>query len=683
MPNMLRSYLPYLKCAGTYGNLHTMSAKRKRESVIYVEQIQFKEPRGPRAIDAIRGLNKTGLHKTKIWSIADVIKRGPGLHEFHYAYAKAYCHVKLGRMYANGHTHTEDGKIWSPSVQGMYKELRNLLVGHAVIDVDMVNCHPTLLLCLVQSLSVDCPLLKNYITNRASCFRSFFQTAKTDAEAKKTITVVLFGGRGCDLSVHGQAFASEIKGLHLLLKTEFPRIYDVVQAKTNKTGDDLLASFVAILLQTIENQILQRMMYLARKMFGWQMSANIYDGFHVWGTVVTQKQLDELCQQVEDAVPFAPEVLLLDKNKHFQHVHWRVQLMVKPMTEDGLIVEDGPLDLVSFKAPKQFSADLFTLNADSRVKVVRFNKPYLAAEDLQFKDDIDTLIVQSALGTGKSTAMYEGLIRPPPVGLVEGGGYLPDLCGFPTLPRIASISNRVTLYRAQLQKSDDRRLGFYGYQRDRDWTTAPRKLTQLESLHKVRETVSNDPQNHHQHDLVYLDEPESILAQFQSTETHKEHLRENAAVFANMVSMGRKLIATDGLLTNRTLDVVARLRDPARTTLIVNEYQPYDRIAVCVPKMGMFKSALYQSYTAGERVAVVWTTSVEDADKMVKSMPPEMQVGVRMYSAHHHEHDADLGTLNCKHGLTQLLGVYFTRPSLRPDSILIHRSLVFTASSCV
>ena len=118
----------------------------------------------------------------------------------------------------------------------------------------------------------------------------------------------------------------------------------------------------------------------------------------------------------------------------------------------------------------------------------------------------------------------------------------------------------ITLYRAQLQKSDDKGLGFHGYQRDPDWTTAKRKLTQLESLHKIRETLPPDPQNHHKHDMVYLDEPESILAQFQSTETHKGHLKNNVAVFANIVSMAGKVIATDGLLTNRTTDMMTLLR---------------------------------------------------------------------------------------------------------------------------
>ena len=88
----------------------------------------------------------------------------------------------------------------------MFKELRNLLVGHVVRDVDMVNCHPTLLMCLNQSLGVDCPMLENYVTNRVSCFRKFSQTTKTDTEAKKIINVVMFGGGGCGLYILGQAF---------------------------------------------------------------------------------------------------------------------------------------------------------------------------------------------------------------------------------------------------------------------------------------------------------------------------------------------------------------------------------------------------------------------------------------------------------------------------------------------
>ena len=44
-----------------------------------------------------------------------------------------------------------------------------------------------------------------------------------------------------------------------------------------------------------------------------------------------------------------------------------------------------------------------------------------------------------------------------------------------------------------------------------------------------------------------------------ATETHKEHLKNTAAVFTNIVSMAGKVIATDGLLTNRTIDMMTLL----------------------------------------------------------------------------------------------------------------------------
>ena len=91
-----------------------MKCAYKYECNIYVEQNIFKEPRGPRAIEAVRELNKTGLNKSKQQSIDEVVKRGPGLHVFHfYAYALAYRHVKLGCMYATGHTHTADTTIYT------------------------------------------------------------------------------------------------------------------------------------------------------------------------------------------------------------------------------------------------------------------------------------------------------------------------------------------------------------------------------------------------------------------------------------------------------------------------------------------------------------------------------------------------------------------------------------------
>ena len=71
------------------------------------------------------------------------------------------------------------------------KEIRNSIMPKNIRDIDMINCHPRVLLSLCQKNKVKCDILKNYVENRNLILDSFGDDRKT---IKEMFLSVLNGG---------------------------------------------------------------------------------------------------------------------------------------------------------------------------------------------------------------------------------------------------------------------------------------------------------------------------------------------------------------------------------------------------------------------------------------------------------------------------------------------------------
>ena len=71
------------------------------------------------------------------------------------------------------------------------KEIRNSIMPKNIKDIDMINCHPVILLNLCQKNKVKCDILKNYVENRDLILDSFGEDRKT---IKEMFLSVLNGG---------------------------------------------------------------------------------------------------------------------------------------------------------------------------------------------------------------------------------------------------------------------------------------------------------------------------------------------------------------------------------------------------------------------------------------------------------------------------------------------------------
>ena len=58
------------------------------------------------------------------------------------------------------------------------KEIRDSILPKNIKDIDMVNCHPTILNYLCKKNNIKCNILKNYIENRELILSSFGEDRK-------------------------------------------------------------------------------------------------------------------------------------------------------------------------------------------------------------------------------------------------------------------------------------------------------------------------------------------------------------------------------------------------------------------------------------------------------------------------------------------------------------------------
>ena len=71
------------------------------------------------------------------------------------------------------------------------KEIRNSIIPKNIKDIDMINCHPVILLNICQKNKLKCNILKNYVENRNIILDSFGDNRKT---VKELFLTILNGG---------------------------------------------------------------------------------------------------------------------------------------------------------------------------------------------------------------------------------------------------------------------------------------------------------------------------------------------------------------------------------------------------------------------------------------------------------------------------------------------------------
>ena len=272
---------------------------------------------------------------------------------------------------------------------------------------------------------------------------------------------------------------------------------------------------------------------------------------------------------------------------------------------------------------------------------IRVSCRYLGAVpemDFRPRSGVDTLLVKSHLGTGKTVAITN---------IIRLGTYR----------RILILSPRKSYTHAQMGifAADPSLPPFVSYLDHHDGflSDVPYLIVQLESIHKVFHYF--EP-----YDLVVMDEAESILNQLHSVITNGKHLMNNHSTLERVIRTAGKVIMADAFLSDRTMRCAHALRAKEGIRYIENTYQPYARTAVyLLPPAstaadvqeekgneqedgdggGVIRAHIYgfckrimTALRAGRRIVVLWT-SKRKGDWFVRSFLQGTGISYQFYSS--------------------------------------------------
>jgi hypothetical protein len=206
--------------------------------------------------------------------------------------------------------------------------------------------------------------------------------------------------------------------------------------------------------------------------------------------------------------------------------------------------------------------------------------------------DCSTLILQSALGTGKTVSITN---------LIRAGGYARILI---VSPRKSYTHSQIGVFQSDRTLPDMRSyLDVMGSLSSVDYL-----IVQAESLHRLSTNMVP-------YDLVIMDESESILCQMHSVTTHGKNMIANHEILQRVIVSAKHVIFADAFVSDRTFHMASTLR--VSPHLIQNTFQPYDRIAihlapvekdVRVANLGGFCERIMAALDAGRRIVVIWTS---------------------------------------------------------------------------
>ena len=134
------------------------------------------------------------------------------------------------------------------------KEIRNSIMPKNIKDIDMINCHPVILLNLCQKNKVKCNILKNYVENRNIILESFGDNKRT---IKELFLTILNGGFKKTYSENDL-----IQNYLKLLETEIFKIQNYFYSKDKRYLDkdyNYKGKNLSRIILEKENEILQTM----------------------------------------------------------------------------------------------------------------------------------------------------------------------------------------------------------------------------------------------------------------------------------------------------------------------------------------------------------------------------------------------------------------------------------------
>jgi hypothetical protein len=167
------------------------------------------------------------------------------------------------------------GRVFPSQSLGLFsfrKQIRGALAYEKYVDIDIVNCHPVLLLQIVQSNNIECKYLKEYVNNRdkyLNLVMSYYEVSRD--KAKELFIILLYFGsfsRWAEDNNITKNIIPEIKNLKIELRnignimiSHNDELVETIKNKMlitkNKKSKNIIGTTMSFILQEWEAQILE------------------------------------------------------------------------------------------------------------------------------------------------------------------------------------------------------------------------------------------------------------------------------------------------------------------------------------------------------------------------------------------------------------------------------------------
>jgi hypothetical protein len=196
----------------------------------------------------------------------------------------------------------------SLSLCSLRRQIRHTLSFHQYVDIDVVNCHPELLLQICEHNNIKTKYLKQYVENRDSILVEVQREYKCDRDTAKLLFIILayygsFQSWADDNKIENkeptdfiQDYINELQCIGLKIVQANPELLKAVK-DANKKNEK--ASVVSIYLQEKERLVLEIVFeYLKSKGIVYKECVLCFDGIMILKDKYNSDLLEELSQVV-------------------------------------------------------------------------------------------------------------------------------------------------------------------------------------------------------------------------------------------------------------------------------------------------------------------------------------------------------------------------------------------------
>lgn len=196
--------------------------------------------------------------------------------------------------------------LYGLSLQSFSKKIRHTLVHKSHIDIDIVNCHPVLLLQYCKKQNIKCKYLTEYVKNRDTILTNMMDSYHTERKIIKELFIsVMYLGKvdtylhrhnlNCDPNadvsfIH--LFSKEMNDISKIIVERNPTLYKTM-IDFPKPNKDPASRTMSYLLAIVENNIIQHASdFLTKKDFN--VETLCFDGLLVLKKDIPKNLLDNM-----------------------------------------------------------------------------------------------------------------------------------------------------------------------------------------------------------------------------------------------------------------------------------------------------------------------------------------------------------------------------------------------------